>query len=168
MSESTPTRPAIQIAEDHLSIDGHVFRQQVPSAEFHALLGDPDRICSAGPPPAYGHRNNQIHLYDSRGLYFNEHHSTRLVQEFVIVFDPRSATFPIGCGWAGAIRLGEEEVTARTDLDSIPSMRALLPGIRRRRGPLYVSVGGDQHPSEVRVSFRQGNAEADEDSEAGQ
>jgi hypothetical protein len=37
------------------------------------------------PPAPYGHRNNQIHLFDELGVYLIEHHATRMVNAVVFV-----------------------------------------------------------------------------------
>ena len=53
--------------------------------EYAAVLETPARTEEPSPPAPYGHRNNQIHLFDDLGLYLIEHHATRLVVAVVFV-----------------------------------------------------------------------------------
>src|SRR6516225_6572148 len=57
------------------------------------MLGIPDRIVDPAPPAPVGHRNNQIHVYDDLGLYFHEHHWTRLAMDLVFVYWPDEEGF---------------------------------------------------------------------------
>ena len=56
-------------------------------SKLHVVLGQPDRIDTGPVPAPYGHRNNQIHVYDRLGVTFNEHHYTRRAQDIWCWFD---------------------------------------------------------------------------------
>jgi hypothetical protein len=57
------------------------------------VLGIPDRVVDPAPPAPVGHRNNQIHVYDDLGLYFHEHHWTRLAEDLVFAFWPEEECY---------------------------------------------------------------------------
>jgi hypothetical protein len=104
---------------DSLMLDGQQFLMPVGLPEFTAILGQPNRTIEPSPPAPYGHRNNHIHLYDHLGLYLNEHHATGLIGEVTFVLDPTEVPFPVGCPFAGRLRVGEVMV--------YPGMREGLP-----------------------------------------
>jgi hypothetical protein len=50
-----------------LRLNGEDFIDAVSHSMIHDLLGPPTRVIVPGPPAPYGHRNNQVHVYDSLG-----------------------------------------------------------------------------------------------------
>ena len=74
------TSVAAVITLDHLVLNGELLVEARPPSLFHNLLGPPSRIFAAGPPAPYGHRNSQIHVYDSLGIFLNEHHYTYAIE----------------------------------------------------------------------------------------
>lgn len=78
----------VEVRLDGMLIGGHSIPEAVQPSWLHGVLGFPDRIVDPAPPPPVGHRNNQIHVYDDLGLYFHEHHWTRLAQDLVFAFWP--------------------------------------------------------------------------------
>src|SRR5262249_17723166 len=78
------------------------------------VLGIPDRVVDPAPPAPFGHRNNQIHVYDDLGLYFHEHHWTRLAMDLVFVFWPEEEgySFTPRQAFAGHLKLQEYLVPA--------------------------------------------------------
>lgn len=95
-------------AADGLRINGQVFDGKLPLERYQDILGLPSRIIDAGPPAPYGHRNNQVHVFDSEGIYLTEHHASRLIESVNFIFDPAESPFPI----EGAFR-GNLEVDGR-------------------------------------------------------
>lgn len=97
---------------DSFELNGLSITGAISPTAIHQLLGEPSRIHSAGPPAPYGHRNNQIHVYDKLGLYFNEHHHTRLLTGATFVFWPKEQDFPFipEHAFAGKLILGEYEI----------------------------------------------------------
>jgi hypothetical protein len=61
--------------------------------ELYAVLGKPTRIDTGETPAPYGHRNNELHVYDGLGVRLNEHHYTRLVQEICCSFETQEPLF---------------------------------------------------------------------------
>jgi hypothetical protein len=61
--------------------------------EMHAVLGSPSRIDSGITPAPHGHRNNQIHVYDSFGFVVHEHHFTRRAEDIWCWFDVQEPQF---------------------------------------------------------------------------
>jgi hypothetical protein len=93
-------------------LNGISIGEAVAPRRIHELLGNPSRIHSAGPPAPYGHRNNQIHVYDSLGLYFNEHHYTQSLIGMSLGFWPAQEGYPFtpAIGFSGSLRLANYEV----------------------------------------------------------
>ena len=88
----------VEIRLEGIVISGHPIPAAVQPSWLHEMLGIPDRIVDPAPPAPVDHRNNQIHVYDDLGLYFLEHHWTRLAQDLVFwpaeecyAFTPRRA-----------------------------------------------------------------------------
>jgi hypothetical protein len=82
-----------EVRLDGIIIRGHRIPEAVPATWLHGVLGIPDRVIDPAPPAPIGHRNNQIHVYDDLGLYFHEHHWTRLAMDLVFVFWPEEEGF---------------------------------------------------------------------------
>ena len=100
------------IGPDITTINGLAIKAAIQPARLWDVLGEPSRIVDPAPPAPFGHRNNQIHVYDQLGLYFNEHHFTRLVQSLTFVFVPAEHryTFCPSQSFAGRLLLGGYEV----------------------------------------------------------
>ena len=73
---------------DGIAINGLTIREAVSIDVLFQVLGTPSRVDSGPTPAPAGHRNNQIHVYDTDGVYFNEHHFTRLAQGISFVLWP--------------------------------------------------------------------------------
>ena len=73
------------VSLEGLVLNGRLFRSPACLAEYTEVLGVPGRVEEPEPPAPYGHRNNQIHLFDDCGLYLIEHHATRLIDAIVFV-----------------------------------------------------------------------------------
>jgi hypothetical protein len=97
---------------DSFVLNGMPITEAIAPAAIHQLLGEPSRIHSAGPPAPHGHRNNQIHVYDTLGLYFNEHHHTRSLTGISFVFWPEAEGFPFtpAVAFSGKLQLGDYEL----------------------------------------------------------
>ena len=83
----------VEIRLEGIVISGHPIPAAVQPSWLHEMLGIPDRIVDPAPPAPVDHRNNQIHVYDDLGLYFHEHHWTRLAQDLVFVFWPEEERY---------------------------------------------------------------------------
>ena len=83
----------------------------LPASSFHDTLGAPDRIISRGQPAPVGHRNNHIHIYDSLGIYINEHHYTYLLSSVTFVLDPAHSSFPTLNPFCGSLEIGDLRIT---------------------------------------------------------
>src|SRR5262249_17499756 len=94
------------VSLDGLSLNGHLFQSPVPPAEYEAALGAAARVEEPTTPAPYGHRNNQIHLFDRLGGCLIEHHPTRLVTAAVFVLWLEEAAFRPEGEFAGALRVG--------------------------------------------------------------
>ncbi len=97
---------------DSFVLNGVPITEAIAPTAIHNLLGQPSRIHAAGPPAPYGHRNNQIHVYDALGVYFNEHHHTRSLTGVTFVFWPEEEGFPFtpAKAFAGKLILGQYEI----------------------------------------------------------
>jgi len=78
----------IEVRPGGIFVGGHPIPEAVPPSSLHDLLGPPDRKVDPAPPAPAGHRNNLIHVYDDLGIYFHEHHWTRLAMDLVLVYWP--------------------------------------------------------------------------------
>ncbi len=117
-------------AEDGLTINGHVFDKKLPLERYQDVLGPPSRTIDAGPPAPVGHRNNQVHVFDSEGIYLTEHHASRLIESVNFVFDPADSPFPIAAAFGGHLEVDGQLIRAgmpERDLDSARLTRD-LPG----------------------------------------
>ncbi len=91
---------------DGLLLNGRLFRSPVPPSEYAAVLESLPRVVEPSPPAPFGHRNNQIHLFDESGLYLIEHHATRLVDAVVFVLWREEAAFKPACEFSGVLTIG--------------------------------------------------------------
>ena len=94
------------VSLDGLLLNGQLFHSPVPPSEYAAVLETPARVVEPLPPAPYGHRNNQIHLFDELGLYLIEHHATRLVDGVVFVLWLEESAFKPACEYAGELTIG--------------------------------------------------------------
>src|SRR5689334_17924441 len=90
-------------SSDGLSLNGHSLDCKLPPGVYWGILGPPTRTFEPSPPAPYGHRNNQIHIYDSEGIYLTEHHASRLIDSINFIFDPSDSPFPIECSYRGSL-----------------------------------------------------------------
>jgi hypothetical protein len=91
---------------DGLLLNGRLFQSPVEPTAYAAVLESPARVVEPSPPAPYGHRNNQIHLFDELGLYLIEHHATRLVDAVVFVLWLEESAFKPGCEYLGELTVG--------------------------------------------------------------
>jgi hypothetical protein len=91
---------------DRLLLNGRLFQSPVQPTEYAAVLASPVRVVEPSPPAPYGHRNNQIHLFDELGLYLIEHHVTRLVDAVVFVLWLQESAFKPACEYSGELTIG--------------------------------------------------------------
>ena len=102
-------------------IQGTAFATAPSIAELHALLGPPSRIAEPAVRAPVKHRNNQFHVYDEAGLYFQEHHYTRRIAGCDVVFRPAelSVAFAPHGLYSGRFRLGTRDVSPDADLGEL-------------------------------------------------
>jgi hypothetical protein len=93
------------VAADGLAINGQVFDKKLPLEHYQDVLGPPNRTIDAGLPAPAGHRNNQVHVFDSEGLYLTEHHASRLIESVNFVFDSTDSPFSIAGTFSGNLRV---------------------------------------------------------------
>ena len=111
----------LRISATGATLNAIPLAKSTPVATFHAWLGPPTRIVSAGGPAPVGHRNNHIHYYDHLGLTLNEHHFTHQIEELTLTLNVQEASLPAercfsGTLWLGGVRLsaGDPESLLRT------------------------------------------------------
>ena len=125
-------RVVAAIDSERFVLNGRAIREGRPVAEFHELLGRPDRIDAAGPPAPVGHRNNQIHRYDILGLWLNEHHYTFLIQAITFVLWKDQVAFPTHHEFDGELKVGGVRVTP--GVAEVEMTASTIPWISRLRG----------------------------------
>jgi hypothetical protein len=128
-------------------LNGMSINEAIAPAAIHQLFGEPSRIHSAGPPAPHGHRNNQIHVYDKLGLYFNEHHYTGSLTGVSFVFWPEGEEFPFtpALAFSGSLRLGEYEIPAGVSETQLLTecglpFRSMLPGVWDLPGTISIGL----------------------------
>jgi len=89
-----------------LLLNGRLFKLARAAAEYRVALGVADRVEEPSPPAPYGHRNDQIHLFDEFGLYLIEHHATRLVGSVVFVLWLEESPFKPAREFTGSLTIG--------------------------------------------------------------
>jgi hypothetical protein len=97
---------------DGLSINGRLFDSKLPLERYQDVLGPPSRTIDAGPPAPYGHRNNQVLVFDSEGIYLTEHHASRLIESVNFIFDPADSPFPIERAFDGSLEVDGQIIRA--------------------------------------------------------
>lgn len=123
----------VLIRNDVVSINDIPLVTAGPQKNFYTLFGKPDRMADASKisaPP--GHRNNQIHFYETLGVTLNEHHDTCQIQEVTFIFDVELATHPTTDPFRGRMTIGGVPIVAgaleRHLSDSSLTFTATLPG----------------------------------------
>lgn len=117
-------------AADGLTINGQVFNKKLPLERLQIVLGLSSRTIDPGPPAPYGHRNNQVHVFDSEGIYLTEHHASRLIESVNFVFDPSDSPFPIERAFSGSLKIDGQLIRvgmSERDLD-LAHLSRDLPG----------------------------------------
>jgi hypothetical protein len=94
------------VSLDGLLFNGRLFESPVLPSEYAAVLESRVRVVEPSPPAPYGHRNNQIHLFDEFGLYLVEHHATRLVNAVVFVLWLEESVFKPAREYSGELTIG--------------------------------------------------------------
>ncbi len=128
-------------------LNGVSITEAIAPAAIHQLLGEPSRIHAAGPPAPHGHRNNQIHVYDALGLYFDEHHHTRSLTGVSFVFWPEEEGFPFTPtkAFSGKLMLGDYEIPVEASEKQVVAdcglpFRRMLPGIWDLPGTIHLGL----------------------------
>lgn len=98
------------VSLDGLLLNGRSFDSPVRPAEYAAVLGVGGRVVEPSTPAPYGHRNNQIHLFDEFGLYLIEHHATRLIDAVVFVLWLEESPFKPAREFTGSLKIGDVSV----------------------------------------------------------
>jgi hypothetical protein len=149
-----------RIGLDGVVLGGYPISEAIPPQRLHEVLGRPDRIVDPAQPAPFGHRNNQIHVYDTLGLYFHEHHFTRLAEDLVFVLwaEEEGYTFSPLQSFSGCLRLGGY----RMPLEAIESevvrncpipFESFLSGRWRTRGGRF-GIGMDTKGAKLRSGRR--------------
>lgn len=94
------------VSLDGLLLNGRLFQSAVRPTDYAEVLESPARIIEPTPPAPYGHRNNQIHLFDRLGLYLIEHHATGLIGGVVFVLWLEESAFKPNCEFSGELTIG--------------------------------------------------------------
>jgi hypothetical protein len=118
------------VAANGLMINGRVFDKKLPLAHYQDVLGPPDRTIDAGPPAPLEYRNNQVHFFDSDGLYLTEHHASRLIESVNFIFDCDDSPFTIKVSFSGNLELDGQPIrTGMPESDLITAhLKHVLPG----------------------------------------
>ena len=140
-----------------LWLAGTFFATPLPLENYVGLLGKPTRILS-GPPAPYGHRNNQIHVYDTFGFYLNEDHATGNIREVTFVLDETRATFPVNKPFQGKLEVGGVLFFPGMEERAYPTEASIrfervLPGWYRAEGgdvAIYLAASKKKDPSKRR------------------
>lgn len=99
-----------EVSLSGLNLNGRLFNSPVPPAEYASVLGSTARIIDPSAPAPYGHRNNQIHVFDEDGLYLIEHHATRLIDSVVFVLWLEESPFKPTREFSGQLTIGGIDV----------------------------------------------------------
>lgn len=133
------------VSWDGLVLKGERYSAVFPLGAYEAVLGRPSRTVEPAPPAPYGHRNNQIHVFDL-GLYLIEHHATALVTSAVFVFDPSECAFPVHGSFDQGLLLGDVRIVPGMRERDYPAGAAItlprsLPGLySAERGGIWVGI----------------------------
>ena len=118
------------VDDDGLWINGMLIDKKQPLEHYRPALGGPSRTIDAGPPAPVGHRNNQVHVFDSLGIYLTEHHGSRLIESVNFVFDSSHSPFPIENPYDGEVEVKGQRLRANLEESPIDTTRFArdLPG----------------------------------------
>jgi hypothetical protein len=118
------------VTDAGLLLNGVAIDREIDLATYQQALGPPSSTISAGGPAPVGHRNNQIHLYDDRGIYLTEHHATRLIGSINFVFECRDAAFSVSHAYDGELLVGPHAIRRGMHLDQLAQIgwKSDLPG----------------------------------------
>ncbi len=149
------TRICAIAAADGLKINGQVFGRALPLERYEDVLGLPSRTIDAGPPAPYGHRNNQVHVFDSDGIYLTEDHASRLIRSVNFIFDPADSPFPIERAFEGNLEVDGQTIRAGMSEGDIESAHLTrdLPGeysVRLEDCWIGISAKGRRDPGKRR------------------
>ncbi len=136
-----------KVSLDGIHLNGKQFRERVAPSEYAAILDSPVRIVEPLQPAPYGHRNNQIHLFDELGLYLIEHHSTRLVDSIVFVLWLDEAAFKPAREFDGELTIGGvHHFSGMTEKDlrigSIPFEGPILGSWIAKEKRIWIGIRG--------------------------
>ena len=99
------------VSLDGLLLNGRLFNSPVEPSEYAEVLAVPGRVEEPATAAPYGHRNNQIHLFDDSGLYLIEHHATRLIGSVVFVLWLEESPFKPAREFMGHLAVGGVSVS---------------------------------------------------------
>jgi hypothetical protein len=102
----------VVVTPEGIDIDGHQVNASRPPAYWTQVLGQPDRIVDPAPPAPVGHRNNQVHMYDRFGVYLNEHHARRLIEQITFVLWAEEAIFKPAHPFQGELLVDGSRIVA--------------------------------------------------------
>lgn len=122
----------VLIEQDRFFLQGKSIVGAQSVAAFHSLLGNPTRIQASGPPAPCGHRNNQIHFYDTLGLYLNEHHYTHAIEAVTFVLWCEEVVFPTESPFSGELIVGGVHV--RPEMKESDMRGSSIPFVSQMRG----------------------------------
>ena len=99
------------------SINCHTILSAPTAKELVGLIGVPSRVVNCGPEESAA-GNNQVHVYDELGVYFNQHHHTRRIMGMTIVFwhEGEGYRFTPETSFRGSLHLEEYKVTSNPSL----------------------------------------------------
>lgn len=142
-----------------LVINGYLYNRPVEMSQYTAHLGSPERTMEPNPPAPFGHRNNQIHLFSSRGLYLTEHHASRKIESVNFVFDVNASKFPLNCPFKGKLKIFGCDIgpgTTENDLQNCSFHRDLPGEFRMEMGRIWagVSLVGERKPNGKRSKVK--------------
>lgn len=106
-------------AAQGLTISGYVFNKKLPVHSYQCVLGLPSRTIDAGPPAPAGYRNNQVHVFDTDGMYLTEHHASKLIESVNFVFDPAESPFPIEGAFCGDLKVNGQSIRSNMPEDDL-------------------------------------------------
>ena len=152
----------VAVEVDTFAIDGRSFDRPVQPVEFFPVLGRPTRSGDFYTKPApWGHRNNQLHVFDDLGIVLNEHHATRCIQEVRFVFNTEEAIHPTTCPFAGSLLLGGLSLYSDMPEEAITPPRLTLTNWLAgewfsKQGSIYVALTckGQRRPGQRRTKRR--------------
>lgn len=134
------------VSFEGLLLSGAWFTRPVSLSEYAHVLGTPSRTVEPPTAAPYGHRNNQIHMFDDVGIYVIEHHASRLVGSIAFIYEPSECPFPPETGFTGRLVVGGatlhplmsvQECVEQAGMDFKPFLGGSWS---TRRGGVYVSL----------------------------